>query len=151
MGRKGKQWRAIKSIKILLGERIIEIELNEGERIKNEKDLLQISNQSNKLHMKPKIKRNKKSINIEKIQEISEIQEIQKIQENTDNSIQQDNDNENIIFDNEFSFIDDTNFDIEKEGSTSFDFNNDLYFDTSNISNEYDFDCDCDFEFEFSF
>ena len=144
MGRKGKQWRAIKSIKILLGERIIEIELNEGERIKNEKDLLQISNQSNKLHMKPKIKRNKKSINIEKIQEISEIQEIQ---ENTDNSIQQDNDNENIIFDNEFSFIDDTNFDIDKEGSTSFDFNNDLYFDTSNISNEYD----CDFEFEFSF
>ena len=146
MGRKGKQWRAIKSIKILLGERIIEIELNEGERIKNEKDLLQISNQSNKLRMKPKIKRNKKSINIEKIQEISEIQEIQ---ENTDNSIQQDNDNENIIFDNEFSFIDDTNFDIEKEENTSFDFNNDLYFDTSNISNEYD--CDCDFEFEFSF
>ena len=140
MGRKGKQWRAIKSIKILLGERIIEIELNEGERIKNEKDLLQISNQSNKLHMKPKIKRNKKSINIEKIQEI---------QENSDNSIQQDNDNENIIFDNEFSFIDDTNFDIEKEENTSFDFNNDLYFDTSNISNEYD--CDCDFEFEFSF
>lgn len=142
MGRKGKQWRAIKSIKILLGERIIEIELNEGERIKNEKDLLQISNQSNKLHMKPKIKRNKKSINIEKIQEI---------QENSDNSIQQDNDNENIIFDNEFSFIEDTNFDIEKEGSTFFDFNNDLYFDTSNISNEYDCDCDCDFEFEFSF
>lgn len=140
MGRKGKQWRGIKSINILLGERIIEIELNEGERIKNEKDLLQISNQSNKLHMKPKIKRNKKSINIEKIQEI---------QENSDNSIQQNNDNENIIFDNEFSFIDDTNFDIEKEGSTSFDFNNDLYFDTSNISNEYD--CDCDFEFEFSF
>lgn len=138
MGRKGKQWRAIKSIKILLGERIIEIELNEGERIKNEKDLLQISNQSNKLHMKPKIKRNKKSINIEKIQEI---------QENSDNSIQQDNDNENIIFDNEFSFIEDTNFDIEKEGSTFFDFNNDLYFDTSNIANEYD----CDFEFEFSF
>lgn len=138
MGRKGKQWRGIKSINILLGERIIEIELNEGERIKNEKDLLQISNQSNKLHMKPKIKRNKKSINIEKIQEI---------QENSDNSIQQNNDNENIIFDNEFSFIDDTNFDIEKEGSTSFDFNNDLYFDTSNISNEYD----CDFEFEFSF
>lgn len=142
MGRKGKQWRGIKSINILLGERIIEIELNEGERIKNEKDLLQISNQSNKLHMKPKIKRNKKSINIEKIQEI---------QENSDNSIQQNNDNENIIFDNEFSFIDDTNFDIEKEGSTSFDFNNDLYFDTSNISNEYDCDCDCDFEFEFSF
>ncbi|KAK8898154.1 hypothetical protein M9Y10_000425 [Tritrichomonas musculus] len=142
MGRKGKQWRAIKSIKILLGERIIEIELNEGERIKNEKDLLQISSQSNKLHMKPKIKRNKKSINIEKIQEI---------QENSDNSIQQDNDNENIIFDNEFSFIEDTNFDIEKEGSTFFDFNNDLYFDTSNISNEYDCDCDCDFEFEFSF
>lgn len=138
MGRKGKQWRGIKSINILLGERIIEIELNEGERIKNEKDLLQISNQSNKLHMKPKIKRNKKSINIEKIQEI---------QENSDNSIQQNNDNENIIFDNEFSFIDDTNFDIAKEGSTSFDFNNDLYFDTSNISNEYD----CDFEFEFSF
>lgn len=138
MGRKGKQWRGIKSINILLGERIIEIELNEGERIKNEKDLLQISNQSNKLHMKPKIKRNKKLINIEKIQEI---------QENSDNSIQQNNDNENIIFDNEFSFIDDTNFDIEKEGSTSFDFNNDLYFDTSNIENEYD----CDFEFEFSF
>lgn len=145
MGRKGKQWRGIKSINILLGERIIEIELNEGERIKNEKDLLQISNQSNKLHMKPKIKRNKKSINKEKIQEIQEIQE------NSDNSIQQNNDNENIIFDNEFSFIDDTNFDIEKEGSTSFDFNNDLYFDTSNISNEYDCDCDCDFEFEFSF
>lgn len=138
MGRKGKSFQRVKCINVLLGDKVIQIELNMNERIKNEDDL-------NLIALNPKKRKAKTMVKVKKVKQQNEENPLNAaakiVQTNAD-----DQSNENTF---QFNHYTDTTFNDENTefdiGSEFDDFNcfgefnfgneenNDLFFDMENL------------------